>query len=558
MQSLNGESMKGVNEEKYIQNRLPIKQRNILYFIFLILLNFNINPIFAQEKTPPKSNIYFAAIQGNLDAINEHIKFGTNLNLKDQFGSTPLTIAVTFDKTEIALALINAGADLSIGNGDDSTPLHLAAFFGRMKILEVLLDKGADPFIRNISGAIAYDLVAVPFEKDKEIYDQISARLGPLGFKMDYEKVKGERKQIAAILKGAMISDSEIVFKPDTRNDLDLSSPDKEGLDSKLVREIYNDASHLETIYSLLILKNNKLIAEKYFNAGSIDQLSKRASVTKSYISALTGIAIDKGFLENTNQKMLDFFPEVKDQITDKRKKEITLRLMLQMQDGYPWEESDKKYWDAIWSGEYITKIESIPLSADPGTLFQYSNLTSNWIATIVTRAVKTDLKSFGEKHLFSLIDSKIGDWNRDVDGNYIGSGDIEFTARDMSKFGLLYLNGGKYKGERIISENWINESLKNYAGKINSVGIKNNELGRYFENIGYGFQWWQAEVGDHKFNFAWGHGGQLIVLLKDLNMIIVTTADPFWGKDLHFQSWKHEQSIINAVGKFIQSLPAK
>jgi hypothetical protein len=80
--------------------------------------------------------------------------------------------------------------------------------------------------------------------------------------------------------------------------------------------------------------------------------------------------------------------------------------------------------------------------------------------------------------------------------------------------------------------------------------------VGRYFRDLGYGYQWWSATAGDHRFNFAWGHGGQLIVLLDGLDMVIVVTADPFYGKDVHEQSWPHEKANINLIGKFIKSLP--
>jgi hypothetical protein len=79
--------------------------------------------------------------------------------------------------------------------------------------------------------------------------------------------------------------------------------------------------------------------------------------------------------------------------------------------------------------------------------------------------------------------------------------------------------------------------------------------VGRYFRDVGYGYQWWSARVGDHRFNLAWGHGGQFIVLLDDLDMILVTTADPFWNQHDN-EAWKHERSIINLMGKFINFLP--
>jgi CubicO group peptidase (beta-lactamase class C family) len=284
--------------------------------------------------------------------------------------------------------------------------------------------------------------------------------------------------------------------------------------------------------------------------------LSRRASVTKSYTSALVGIALDQGCLTSVDQKMIDFFPEVADQITDPRKKQITIKEMLQMRAGYPWEETDPALWEALWSGEYLRYIVDFSLSSDPGTEFNYSNLTSHWLGIIVARACDTDLKSFGQEHLFSPLGVEVGDWNRDVDGYYIGGGDIQFTARDMAKFGLLYLNGGEYEGNRIIPASWVRQSLETYSDYAWVTKDKLNKVGRYFRDLGYGYQWWSASVGEHHIDFAWGHGGQLIVLMADLDMVIVVTADPFYGKDLHWQAWKHEQANINLVGKFIKSLP--
>ena len=512
--------------------------------------------IYSQENKTPDVNLHMAVLQGNIDAVRQHIKAGTDLNKKDQFGSTPLMIAATFGKTEIAKALIEAGAYMNIGNNEKSTPLHIAALFCRPEIIQALLDKGANRYIRNISGSTAFDIVAAPFEYDKDLYDKISAGLKPLGLVLNYEKIKKMRPQIAEMLRPTTEELKSVEYTPLTRNDWKTSTPEEQGLDAMQVAELYNDAVHMETLYGLLVIKNGYLIAEGYFNGMSVEQLSKRASITKSYISALFGIAVNQGFIKSLDQKMIEFFPEVADHITDERKKSITVREMLQMRGGYPWEETDSVYWNAIWSGKYINKIVDIPLTKDPGSEFQYSNLTSNWLGIIVARACDMDLKSFGEKNLFSPLNVKLGDWPRDLDGYYIGSGDIQFTARDLAKLGLLYLNEGEYEGKQLIPSSWIKESLQRYSEDINSAGIKSSRVARYFHNIGYGYQWWSATAGEHRFNLAWGHGGQFIILLDDLNMIIVTTADPFYGKKNHFNAWQYEKSVINLVGKFIKYLP--
>jgi CubicO group peptidase (beta-lactamase class C family) len=252
---------------------------------------------------------------------------------------------------------------------------------------------------------------------------------------------------------------------------------------------------------------------------------------------------------------MLDFFPEFADHIADPRKGQITVRHMLQMRAGYPWEESDPTLWEALLTGDYLSRIVEFPLTSDPGTEFHYSNLTSHWLGVVVARACDTDLRSFGEEHLLSRIDAEVGEWIQDKDGYHIGGAEIRLTARDAAKFGLLYLNGGEYEGNRVVSVDWVRESLQSYSAAITSGGIVTGEVGRYLRDVGYGYQWWSARVGDHHMDFAWGHGGQLIVLLDEFDMVVVVTADPFYLQH-DDESWRHERANINLVGKFINSLP--
>ncbi len=339
-------------------------------------------------------------------------------------------------------------------------------------------------------------------------------------------------------------------YTPLLRGDLKVSTPAKQGLDPMLVAELYRNAAKLETIYSLLVIKNGYLIAEDYFNKGSVDQKYRVQSATKSVTSALVGIALSQGCLSNVNQKMLDFFPEMINQITDPRKKQITIRHLLQMRGGYPWEESHPDLWKGLLSGHYPPLIEEFPLVSDPGTRFHYSNLTSNWLGIIVDRVCGKNLKAFAEKHLFSPLDMKAGKWGQDAEGHNNGCGDLHLTARDAAKFGLLYLNDGEYEGKQILSTDWVRDSLQTYS--VDEAFVK--KIG-HFRDIGYGYHWWSTNAGEHHVNFAWGHGGQLIVLLKELDLIVITTAKPFW-KEHNDKSWKHEKANIKLVGKFIHSLP--
>jgi CubicO group peptidase (beta-lactamase class C family) len=194
---------------------------------------------------------------------------------------------------------------------------------------------------------------------------------------------------------GPSTEDLEAVdFTPLVRDDWVVSTPEEQGLDPMLVAEMYHNAAELETIYSLLVVKNGYLIAEDYFNEGSVDQKDRLQSVTKSYTSALVGIALEQGCLSSVDQKMLDFFPEVAGEIPDPRKEQVTIRDMLEMRAGYPNEETHPDLWAGLLSGHYPPLIEEFPLVSDPGTRFHYSNLTSNWLGIIVDRACGMSLKA--------------------------------------------------------------------------------------------------------------------------------------------------------------------
>lgn len=151
---------------------------------------------------PPDVDIHTAVITENLDALNQHIAAGSNLNEPDPFGgSSPLITASVFGKNAMAKVLIDAGADLNFQNKDGSTALHTSAFFCRPEIVKMLLDKGADKTIKNKYDATPYETVALPFSQAKDAYDMMGTVLGPMGLKLDYAFLEKTRPEIADMLK---------------------------------------------------------------------------------------------------------------------------------------------------------------------------------------------------------------------------------------------------------------------------------------------------------------------------------------------------------------------
>ena len=358
---------------------------------------------------------------------------------------------------------------------------------------------------------------------------------------------------ILSMLTGCGSSAAELAavnYTPQPGDDWEVSTPAEQGLDPELVAELYRNAANVEILHSLLVIKHGYLVAEGYFHGGSMDQATRVQSATKSYTSALVGIALEQGCLSSLDQKMMEFFPELADQIKDPRKNEITIRQMLQMRAGYPWEESSPELFELLYHGFRPSNLVEVPLVRDPGSDFDYSNLTSHLVGVIVARACGTDLKSFAQEHLFEPLEVELVDWITDWEGNYNGHGDIHFTVRDMAKFGQLYVDEGQYQGEQLIPANWVRESLDIYSQ--DAWGYR---VGRNWRDNGYGYQWWSVRAGDHRYNLAWGHGGQQIAVVRDLDMVVVVKADPLFGQ--HGDApWKREKENLNLVADFVASLP--
>jgi CubicO group peptidase (beta-lactamase class C family) len=284
--------------------------------------------------------------------------------------------------------------------------------------------------------------------------------------------------------------------------------------------------------------------------------MDAEASVTKS-ISSLVGIALRERILSSLDQTITGFFPEIDWQRVDPRKSQVTIRQILQMRSGFPWEEFSGHLNLLFSRSNWIPLIEEIPLSADPGSQFGYSNLTAHLMAIILARAANTDLRSFAQTYLFGPLGIEAGYWPRDASGYYYGSGELSLTPRAMAKYGLLYLNAGELNGSQIIPSEWVSESLTPSSFDVYGAFIRTSPYGKIlssFDVLDYGYLWWSSKSGNHPLKFAWGHGGQLIVLVPDLNMIVVTSADNLFGQ-FGEASWRKEKAVMELVGEFIAAI---
>jgi len=364
------------------------------------------------------------------------------------------------------------------------------------------------------------------------------------------------RRALASLLLGFCAAScghdapAEIDYRPLALGDgWSVSTPEQHGIDPAAVRRCYESAANLRNIYGLVLASHGELVAESYFNQRSVSTASPTASVTKSVTSALVGIALQEGLLASLDQPLLAFFPEIDAAALDARKLRITLRQTLQMRSGYPWEERAGTIDYLLSRASWIPLLGEFPLASDPGTAFGYSNLTAHMLGIVVARATSASLYDYARSRLFGPLGVEIASWPRDAQGYYFGSGDLAITARSMAKFGQLYLDDGVWDGARILPEGWVADSWRAYSRNVYGAPI----LGSIGE-LDYGYLWWSSVCGRHPVNFAWGHGGQLIFVIPEIDAVLVATAE-YLGAQFGDEAWRKESGVMEVTGQCIASL---
>jgi CubicO group peptidase (beta-lactamase class C family) len=319
-----------------------------------------------------------------------------------------------------------------------------------------------------------------------------------------------------------------------------VSTPEKQGLTGSRLASALSAADHTGFMDGILIIKNGYLVAEQYFNGFDAIAPHNVMSVSKSFLSAATGIALENGYIDSLNQKVLPFFPEYNRDDLDPRKQEITIRNLLMMQAGY---ESEYYNFMAIYSSEnWIKTTIEWPLKYDPGTTFSYNTFETHLLSAILTKATGQSTLTFVTKNLLEPIGIEVHYWEQDPQGYYFGGTNMFFTPREMAVLGYLYLNDGKLNGQQIVPEHWVTESITNYT-------LFEGKNWGDLHNYNYGYLWWLGEINGNKAFIALGYGGQYIISFPDLDMIIVTTSENNLDWDT---ADAHEQTVVHLVAEYI------
>ena len=297
------------------------------------------------------------------------------------------------------------------------------------------------------------------------------------------------------------------------------SIPEKQGMDSaKLLIADEFIQNRLPDAYSLLVVKNGYLVFEKYYSWGSREKYAAVHSVTKSVTSALIGIALDKGYLNSVDQKLVDFYPEYITDESDPMKKEISLRHLLTMSAGFKWNDRGPSMRNWYLSSNWVRSAIQLPQENTPGDIFNYNSSTSHLLSAILSKSSETSTLDFAKQYLFEPLGIQSAYWHEDPQGYYIGGFGLGLSARDLAKLGFLYLNNGYWNGRNIVSESWVNEST---SQQIQAVSHP------IYGEFQYVYQWWVKKVDGFKSYRAWGRRGQFIVVVPELDLVIAVTSNP-------------------------------
>lgn len=325
--------------------------------------------------------------------------------------------------------------------------------------------------------------------------------------------------------------------------------PENVGIDSDKLMKVYHYAANTNiNTEGIVIVKDGYIIGEAYFNGFSSNQRHASYSVAKSVMSSLIGIAIDKGYVNSVDDKIYEYYEQWQTLGTSEDKKKISIKHLLTMTAGLEWSEGDyydENSQDDIFrmyqeSNDFIEYVLNKPVINEPGKEWYYSSGESMLLSGIIEKVAQESTLAFGMEHLFEPLGMAGISWESDPAGHTIGGWGINATVREYAKFGYLYLQNGRWDGEQIVSQSWIEESLQPASPEINY----------------YGYQWWlidaytsylEAGVPENSY-MAVGIYLQRIIIIPEYNLVLVRVGNDVPSDNLEWSTAEFIKLVIDAV----------
>lgn len=294
------------------------------------------------------------------------------------------------------------------------------------------------------------------------------------------------------------------------------SLPEAQGVDTEKLADLFDLIAERDApIDGLLIVRHGYVISEAYFYPYAANIPHALASITKSVVSTLAGIALAQGQIPDWDAPVLSYFPDYAIQNRDARKENLQITHLLMMTTGLDWPESSKPYGSIgnpvnqmMASDDWVRFVLDRPLFTDPGARFNYNSGASHLLGILVGRAVDMPLPAFAADNLFHKLGIRDVSWATDNQGRAFGGGGLYLTPRDLAKLGYLYLHQGVWEEETIVPASWITRAT---TGHIETPGEDT-----------YGYQWWISPQGYYK---AVGHGGQYLFVVPEADLLLVVVS---------------------------------
>lgn len=268
----------------------------------------------------------------------------------------------------------------------------------------------------------------------------------------------------------------------------------------------------------LLVVSNNKIAYEQYYLGADEYTRFSSNSICKSFTSALVGIAIEDGFIDTVEDSVAKYVPEFK----NTEMENITIKDCLQMSSGIDFDEAtdmSKISMASMFGKSKMKSIVKYGLLHEPGTNRTYSSINTDILGEIVANATGFTLSEYMYEKLWSKIGVEQDAYWTLSNNKELANGGLHISLRDYARFARLYMNGGVFNGEQIISKHWIEDSIA-----TNEPHLKAPLDGKPYSELGYGYQWWIPEGSENEF-MAIGVFGQWIYINPVKEVIIVKTS---------------------------------
>lgn len=316
------------------------------------------------------------------------------------------------------------------------------------------------------------------------------------------------------------------------------TSPESQGLDSdKLADLLLAIRERNVQIHSLLIIRNGYVVTDATIYPYDGQNVHDMASVTKSVMTTLIGIATDQGKL-NLDDKMVSFFPDYTIANLDELKNGITIRHLASMSSGLDCtaEDDELTLQEMEASPDYVQFVLDRHMIWTPGEHFEYCSPAIHLLSPILQQATGQTALDFARQYLFEPLGIQESMWEQDPQGYYDGWGDLSLNPHDMAKLGFLFMNLGKWEDKQIVSRQWVEE-----ATKAHMVALSGGDQ--------YGYGWWMDPATESGYR-ADGRGGQYIYIFPEWDMVIVTTGGGYMMDEI-------AELILASFINFEKSLPA-